>query len=219
MNHHKDHDEKKEGCCGGGVCLPDEMLQDMDCCDDECCCDCDDMDYGPEVAKVGEFAPYFEGQAYYKGEFTEVSLADYEGKWLWLFLYPLDFTFVCPTEILEMSKRAEEFKKHNCEVLLGSVDSVHSHKAWSKEIGDLAFPMISDIHKDISESYGALHEDGMSLRGAFLIDPEGMLQASIVHNLPVGRNVDELIRVVEAFQSGELCPVGWKKGDKTLGKA
>jgi len=168
--------------------------------------------------RVGHKVPDFNLEAYHKGDFTKVSLGDYQGKWKLLFFYPLDFTFVCPTEIIELSKRHKEFEEANTQVLLASIDSVHSHKAWCKEIGDLEYPMISDLNKELSMQYNVLHDDGMSLRGAFVIDPDNVLQASIVHNLNVGRNVDELLRVIKAFQTGELCPINWNKGDKTLGK-
>lgn len=170
--------------------------------------------------RIGHEVPSFTTDAYYKGEFTKVSLDDYKGKWKLVFFYPLDFTFVCPTEIVELSNRIEDFEKLNCQVLSVSIDSVHSHKAWCKtDMGELKFPMLSDLNKELSMMFDVLHDDGMSLRGAFLIDENNILQASIVHNLPVGRNVEELRRVLEAFQTGELCPIGWKKGDKTLGKA
>lgn len=178
-----------------------------------------DEDCGCMDVRVGNPVPDFTLEAYFKGDFKKVSLSDYKGKWKLLFFYPLDFTFVCPTEILELSEKAEEFEKLNTQVLLASIDSVHSHKAWSKEIGDLAFPMLSDLNKELSLMFNILHDDGMSLRGAFVIDPDNVLQAAIVHNLPVGRNIDEIKRVIGAFQTGELCPVGWTKGGKTLGKA
>ncbi len=169
--------------------------------------------------QVGMEAPKFTAEAYYKGEFKKYSLDDFKGKWTLLFFYPLDFTFVCPTEILELSEKAEEFEGVNTQILAASVDSVHSHKAWCKEIGDLNFPMLSDLNKELSMSYGVLNEDGVSLRGAFIIDPDGVLQSAVVNNLPVGRNIDELKRLIEAFQTGELCPVNWNKGKDTLGKA
>lgn len=176
------------------------------------------MDFFP--AQIGHAAPEWEADAYFQGEIKKLSSEDYKGKWHWIFFYPLDFTFVCPTEIIEMSKNADRFKALGCEVVFASVDSVHSHKAWAKaDIGDLAYPTISDLNKELSMAYGILHDDGMSLRGSFLVDPEGKLRASIVHDLPVGRNVEETLRVTQAFQSGELCPVGWNKGEKTLGKA
>lgn len=171
------------------------------------------------VLGVGSTVPNFTLDSYFKGEFGKVSLNDYKGKWKLLFFYPLDFTFVCPTEITELSEKAKEFEELGVQVLLASIDSVHSHKAWSKDIGDLAYPMLSDLNKELSLMFNILHDDGMSLRGAFVIDPDNVLQAAIVHNLPVGRNIDEIKRVISAFQTGELCPVGWNKGGKTLGKA
>ena len=136
-----------------------------------------------------------------------------------LFFYPLDFTFVCPTEILELSSDSKGFEDINTQILTVSVDSVYSHQAWCKEIGDLNFPMLSDLNKEVSRQYDCLHPEGMSLRGAFVIDPDGVLQAKTVHNLSVGRNTGELKRVIHAFQTGELCPVNWEKGKKTLGKS
>lgn len=176
-------------------------------------------DCGCMEIRVGNRVPDFTLEAYDKGDFRNVSLSDYKGKWKLLFFYPLDFTFVCPTEILELSAHAKDFEELDTQVLLASIDSVHSHKAWCKEIGDLAYPMLSDLNKELSLMFNVLHDDGMSLRGAFVIDPDNVLQAAIVHNLPVGRNVDELKRVIGAFQTGELCPVNWEKGKNTLGKA
>lgn len=180
----------------------------MGCCSDEGRC-----------IQVGCKVPLFKAEAYTKGEFKDVSLKDYEGKWTLLFFYPLDFTFVCPTELIELSNRYKELEDMGVSILSVSVDSVYSHQAWCKEIGDLNFPMISDMDKSISYDYGVLHDDKVSLRGAFLIDPDQVLRAQMVYDLPLGRSVDEIKRVFEAAMSGELCPVGWKKGDKTLGKA
>lgn len=171
-------------------------------------------------AKVGEKAPEFTMEGYFKGDMKKYSLEDYKGKWVLLFFYPLDFTFVCPTELVELSKKHEAFANVNTQVLGVSVDSVYSHQAWAKDIGDLNYPLLSDLTKETSLDYNVLVEDkGMSLRGAFLIDPDGVLQCSMVNNLSVGRNVDELVRLVQAFQTGDLCPVGWNKGEDTLGKA
>ena len=189
-------------------------MEHMDSHEDDCC---SFDDFAP--VHVGRPVPDFTLEAYHKGAFTKVSLSDYQGKWKLLFFYPLDFTFVCPTEIIELSNRAKEFEDLNTQVLLASIDSIHSHKAWSKEIGELHFPMLSDLNKELSLMFNVLHDDGMSLRGAFIIDQDNVLQASIIHNLPVGRNVDELKRVIEAFQTGDLCPINWSKGKGTLGKA
>lgn len=170
--------------------------------------------------QVGRPAPKFKAEALVGDQFKEISSEDYKGKWLVLFFYPLDFTFVCPTEILEFSKRADEFKALGAEIVGGSVDSVYSHLAWTKELGRLNYPLLSDMTTQISHDYGILiHEKGIALRGLFIIDPEGILRYQVVHDLSVGRSVDETLRVLQAFQTGELCPTGWTKGGKTLGKA
>ncbi len=170
--------------------------------------------------QVGQPAPRFKAEALVGDQFKEVSSDDYRGKWLVLFFYPLDFTFVCPTEILEFSNRVAEFKALDAEVVGGSVDSVYSHLAWTKELGLLNYPLLSDMTTKISNDYGILiHEKGIALRGLFIIDPDGILRYQVVHDLSVGRSVDETLRVLEAFQTGELCPVGWNKGGKTLGDA
>lgn len=170
--------------------------------------------------QVGQSAPDFQLQALVGDKFKDIKLSDYKGKWLVLFFYPLDFTFVCPTEILEFSNRTPEFKKLGAEVLAGSVDSVYSHLAWTKELGELNYPLLSDMKTEVSRKYGILIEkDGIALRGLFIIDPDGILRYQVVHDLSVGRSVDETLRVLEALQTGELCPIGWKKGGKTLGKA
>ncbi|MEB3245509.1 MAG: peroxiredoxin [Vampirovibrionales bacterium] len=171
--------------------------------------------------QIGKLAPNFTAQAYDNGAMKEISLSDYRGKWVVLFFYPLDFTFVCPTEIQGFNQNLETFNKMNAQVLGASVDSVYSHKEWSEgALGKLSFPLISDISHRISRDYGVLIEEkGISLRGAFIIDPDGVLRSYMVNDLAVGRSVDEVIRLLQAFQSGELCPVGWKPGEKTLGKA
>lgn len=150
----------------------------------------------------------------------DISLADYAGKWLVLFFYPLDFTFVCPTEITGFSDAKEAFEALHACVIGGSTDSVHSHKAWLKDLPALSYPLFSDITRTMSRDYGVLvPEEGTALRGTFIIDPEGVLRYALYHDNGVGRNVDETLRVLEALQTGELCPMNWKKGDKTLGKA
>ena len=175
------------------------------------------------VARVSGKAPDFTANAYDDGQFTQVSLYDdvlKKGKWAVLFFYPLDFTFVCPTEIKEFSAKASAFEEAGAQIIGVSVDSEHSHKAWCEgDLGKLNFPLVADLQKEISISYDVLHDDGMALRGTFLIDPEGTIHHSTINNLPLGRNVDETLRTLIAAQSGELCPVGWTKGEKTLGKA
>lgn len=144
-----------------------------------------------------------------------------------LFFYPLDFTFVCPTEITAFSDRYEEFKKLNTEVLGVSVDSQFCHLAWVQTprndggLGDLAYPLVSDLKREISEAYGVLSEDGVALRGLFIIDKEGVVQHSTINNLGFGRSVDETLRVLQAIQyiqanPDEVCPAGWTPGEKTM---
>jgi len=170
---------------------------------------------------VGQKAPEFTLDALVgKDEFRKISLSQYRGKWVVLFFYPLDFTFVCPTEILQFSKRESDFKEKNAVVLGASVDSVHSHKAWvNGSLGQLTYPLLADLTREVSRRYGALIEEaGHTTRASFIIDPEGVMQYALYHNTNVGRSVDETLRVLEALQTGERCPVDWKKGEKTLGK-
>lgn len=172
------------------------------------------------MIQVGKPAPDFTAQAVANGQVKEISLRDYRGKWVVLFFYPLDFTFVCPTEILGFNREYDQFEKIGCQVLGASVDSVYSHMDWMKDLGELRFPLISDLTKRISRDYEVLLEEkGISFRGIFIIDPDGILRSYAVNDLSVGRNVEEILRTVQAFQTGELCPVGWKPGQKTLGKA
>lgn len=175
----------------------------------------------PEQAKVGEPAPPFTLDAVVDKEFRKVSLADYRGKWVLLFFYPADFTFICPTEITGFNKALDQFRQMNAEVLGASVDSKFSHLAWIKrgDLGDLRFPLLADNKKEVTARYGILEEqEGVALRGLFIIDPKGIVQYQVVNNLSVGRSVEETLRVLEALQTGELCPLGWKPGEKTMGK-
>ena len=166
-------------------------------------------------------APTFRTPAYFKGEFTDIDLTEYRGTWVVLFFYPADFTFICPTEILEFSKRKAEFDELNAVVIGGSTDSEHSHKAWCEaQLGELTYPLIADKSLAISRAYDVLiEEEGIDLRGTFIIDPEGVLRWMVVHDNSVGRSVTETLRVLKGFQTGELCPVEWTPGEKTLGKA
>lgn len=170
---------------------------------------------------VGSPAPYFEMPSTKNLDTLEepVRLSDYRGKWLVLFFYPLDFTFVCPTEILAMNDRYEDFKDLGAEILGVSIDSVYSHRAWintprdQNGLGGLKFPLASDITKRVARSYGVLLEDeGIALRGLFIIDPEGKVRYQVVHELNVGRSVDETLRVLQALQTGELCGANWEPG-------
>ncbi|WP_410513968.1 peroxiredoxin [Paenibacillus sp. BR2-3] len=156
-------------------------------------------------------------------DFGKVSLSDYRGKWLVFFFYPLDFTFVCPTEITALSDAAGQFAALDTEILGVSVDSIHSHKAWistpkdSNGLGQLNFPLAADITKKVAKDYGVLiEEEGIALRGLFIIDPEGELKYQVVNHNDVGRSVEETLRVLQALQSGGLCAMNWKPGDKNL---
>lgn len=172
-------------------------------------------------AKVGEPAPPFRVEAVLGTEFRSVSLQDYRGKWLVLFFYPADFTFVCPTEIIGFNKELARFSKLNAAVLGGSVDSKYSHLAWLKrgDLGELKYPLFSDLKKEMAANYGVLDaREGVALRGLFIIDPEGVVQYQVVHNLSVGRSVEETLRVLEGLQSSGLCPLNWQPGQKTIGK-
>jgi len=166
---------------------------------------------------IGQAAPNFTLDAVVDGEFKEVSLEDYKGKWVILFFYPLDFTFVCPTEITAFSERVKEFEAEECVILGCSVDSKYSHLAWTKgELGPVNYPLLSDITKKASQDYGVLLDSGIALRGLFIIDPEQKIRYVLIQDLPVGRNVDEAMRVLQALKSGQLCPINWKKGEKHL---
>lgn len=179
--------------------------------------------------RVGQEAPDFAATAVVDQEFQTIKLSEYRGKkYVVLFFYPLDFTFVCPTEITAFSDRYEEFSKLNTEVLGVSVDSEFSHLAWiqtdrkSGGVGDLNYPLVSDIKKEISAAYNVLDpEAGIALRGLFIIDKEGVIQHATINNLAFGRNVEEALRTLQAIQyvqshPDEVCPAGWTPGDKTM---
>ena len=178
------------------------------------------------AAFVTKEAPDFTADAVVNEEFKTVKLSDYRGKYVVLFFYPLDFTFVCPTEIIAYSDKVEEFRKRGCEVLGISVDSKFSHLAWIRQsradggLGGLKFPLVSDITKKISADYGVLLEGGVALRGTFLIDKNGILRHALINDLPLGRNIDESIRMIDALhffeQHGEVCPANWKPGALTI---
>ena len=172
-------------------------------------------------AEIGLPAPPFSLDAVFKQEFVTVNLGDYKGKWVVLFFYPGDFTFVCPTEIRGFNSSLAEFSKINTSVLAVSVDSKFSHQAWIKSgaLGTLDFPLLSDFSKQTARDYGVLDEAKSSARrGLFIIDPNGVLQHILIHNDKVGRSVDEALRVLKALQTAELCPLNWKPGEKTLAK-
>ena len=173
---------------------------------------------------VGKKAPDFSTQALVNGEFKDLKLGDFDGKWKILFFYPLDFTFVCPTEIIAFSEAAEKFRERNCEIIAASVDSVFSHLAWTQQdrenggLGQVNYPILSDINKTIANDYEVLTEEGVALRGLF--DDQNVIQQSTINNLSVGRNVDEALRLLKAYQytaeKGEVCPANWDEGDDTM---
>lgn len=175
---------------------------------------------------VGQPAPPFSVPAYDRrqdggeGQFSNVSLADLRGRWVCLYFYPLDFTFVCPTEIVAFNKALEEFEDRDCTVLAASTDSVYAHKGWCdshSELREMKHLMLADTTHALSRAYGVLKEDeGIAYRGVFLIDPEGIVRWMAVHDLSVGRNVAEVLRVLDALQTDKLCPCNWKKGEATL---
>ncbi|TNM85992.1 hypothetical protein fugu_008263 [Takifugu bimaculatus] len=178
-------------------------------------------------AKIGQPAPDFSATAVVDGQFKELKLSDYRGKYVVFFFYPLDFTFVCPTEIVAFSNRVEDFRNINCEVIGCSIDSHFTHLAWintpRKEggLGEMKIPLVADLTKKISKDYGVLKEDdGIAYRGLFVIDDKGVLRQITINDLPVGRSVDETLRLVQAFQftdkNGEVCPAGWKPGSDTI---
>lgn len=169
---------------------------------------------------IGQPAPQFNAPAVVDGgDFKDINLSDYKGKWVVLFFYPLDFTFVCPTEITQFRDSLKEFRAEGAEVLGVSIDSVHSHRRWIKDdLGNLGYPLIGDVTKRLSRDYGVLLEDkGIATRGTFIIDPEGRIQYMGIHNLNVGRDSKEILRVLTGLKSGELCGAGWKKGEKFVG--
>lgn len=172
------------------------------------------------MIKIGEKAPEFDGvMAYQKGEFKEISLSDYKGTWLVLFFYPRDFTFICPTELKEFARLQDEFKECNCAVLGASTDSEHSHKAWfERDLQEVKYPILADTTQQVSRDFNVLGADGASQRGTFVIDPDGVLRWMVISDNSVGRSVAETLRVLHALQTGELCPVEWEPGQKTLGK-
>jgi alkyl hydroperoxide reductase subunit AhpC len=174
-----------------------------------------------QAADIGSAAPQFSLDAVSNKEFVKVNLSDYRGKWLVLFFYPGDFTFVCPTEIKAFNKALAEFKAANAEVLAVSVDSKFSHLAWirSGALDNLDYPLAADFSKQTARAFGVLDETSSSARrGLFIIDPKGTIQHVLVHNDKVGRSIDETLRVLKALQTEELCPINWKPGDKTIKK-
>ncbi len=179
------------------------------------------------MSLVTKEAPDFTAQAVMANNtFAELKLSDYRGKYVVLFFYPLDFTFVCPSEIIAFNKKLDEFKKKNVEVISVSVDSQFTHLAWKNTpvedggIGDVQFPMVADLSKTISRDYGVLVDDTVALRGTFLIDKDGIVRHSVINDLGLGRNIDEALRMVDALQFteeyGEVCPANWVEGEDAM---
>ena len=177
--------------------------------------------------RVGQEAPDFSATAVYDQEFKEITLSGLRGKWVVLFFYPLDFTFVCPTEITAFSDRYQDFSSLNTEILGVSVDSKHCHLAWIQTsrneggIGDINYPLVSDLKREICQAYNVLNDDGEADRGLFLINPEGIVMHTTVNKAPVGRNVDETLRILQGYQyvaanPDEVCPANWAPGEKTM---
>ncbi|XP_074835826.1 peroxiredoxin-2 isoform X2 [Carettochelys insculpta] len=178
-------------------------------------------------AHIGKPAPDFCATAVVDGAFKEIQLSDYRGKYVVLFFYPLDFTFVCPTEIIAFSERAQDFCQLQCQLLAASVDSHFSHLAWintpRKEggLGAINIPLLSDLTHSMATDYGVLKEDeGIAYRGLFIIDNKGILRQITINDLPVGRSVEEVLRLVQAFQytdaHSEVCPASWHPGSDTI---
>jgi len=179
------------------------------------------------TAAVNKPAPAWRCEALVNGEFKWLTSEQFKGKWLVLFFYPLDFTFVCPTEIRAFNDRASEFEALGANVVAASVDSKFSHLAWTKQpreeggLGEMRIPILSDITKGLSRRFGVLmEEEGVALRGLFIIDPQGTLRQITINDLPVGRSVDETLRLIQAFQfhakHGEVCPSDWKPGQEAM---
>ena len=176
---------------------------------------------------VQQPAPEFKAQAVMpNNEFKQISLSDYKGKYVLLFFWPLDFTFVCPTEIIAFSDRNEDFAKLGVQIIGCSIDSHFTHLAWRNTprndggLGQIAYPMVADLSKEIARAYDVLLPGGIALRGLFLIDKAGVVRHQLVNDLPLGRSVDEALRMVKALQyfeaNGEVCPANWKEGSRTI---
>jgi len=196
---------EKENCCGGGCC--------------------DEHYYDNSTPKIDKAAPTFTAEAYHEDDTKKISLSDYKGKWLILMFYPKDFTFVCPTELGDLADRYEDFKKLNAEILSVSTDTIPVHKAWhdeSETIKKVKFPMLADPTHEICRKYGVLiEEEGVALRGTFIISPEGDVKTIEIHGDGIGRSGDELMRKLQAAQfvakyGDQVCPANWQPGKDTL---
>lgn len=177
---------------------------------------------------VGKAAPDFTAVAVHgNNEIKPLKMSDYKGKYVVLFFYPLDFTFVCPSELIAFDHRLKEFEARNVQVIGCSIDSMFTHLAWKNTtvdkggIGQVGYPLVADMNHAICKAYDVENADGLALRGSFLIDKSGVVQHQVINNLPLGRDIDEMLRVIDALQfteeHGEVCPAGWKKGKAGMG--
>ena len=165
---------------------------------------------------IGNKAPDFSLPGVFQDAIRTYSLKEARGRWLILFFYPADFTFVCPTEVTGFSEMASEFRHEGAEIYGVSIDSVQSHQAWAKELGGVTYPLLSDEQKSVTQAYHILHpKDGMAIRATFVIDPDGIIQYSSASNMNVGRSVEETLRVLKALRTGRMCPADWKPGEPT----
>jgi alkyl hydroperoxide reductase subunit AhpC len=178
------------------------------------------------MSLIGKSAPNFELQAVVDQQFRCLGKDDFRGRWLVVLFYPLDFTFVCPTELCAFSDRVDEFRAVGADVVGVSVDSQFTHLAWTRQpreqggVEGIRIPLLADLNREMCQAFGVLNEEGVALRGLFVIDPDGMVQQATINNLNIGRSVDETLRVVQACQfareSGDVCPADWRPGDDTI---
>ena len=170
------------------------------------------------LVRLGDKAPDFAVKGVHQNRVSEYSLSRYTGKWLVLFFYPADFTFICPTEVVGFSKLAKEFAAQGAEILGVSVDSLDSHRSWADELGGIDYPLLSDEDKTLSRAYGVLDErEGVPLRATFIINPNGEVSYLVISHVNVGRSVEETLRVLKALRTERLCPSEWKPGEATGG--
>jgi peroxiredoxin (alkyl hydroperoxide reductase subunit C) len=168
------------------------------------------------MATLGKKAPGFSLKGVLQGKVSDYSLDSFKGKWLVLFFYPADFTFICPTEVIGFSQLASSFRSEDAEILGVSVDSIESHRKWAEELGGVEYPLLSDEHKEVSRAYGVLDEqEGVCLRATAIINPAGEVSYLVISHTNVGRSVEETLRVLKALRTERLCPSGWKPGEPT----
>jgi peroxiredoxin 2/4 len=168
------------------------------------------------LPRTGDNAPDFKAQGFFRGNVSEYSLASCKGKWLVLFFYPADFTFICPTEVTGFSRMVPAFAAENAIILGASVDSIDSHRSWAAELGGLDYPLLSDESKTLSEAYGVLDEkEKVALRATFIINPAAVIYYQVVSHVNVGRSVEETLRVLKALRTERLCPSDWQPGEPT----